>query len=145
MEEKIIRHLNGWYYGVMALTLIVLAAMYYLTAQPDFEALAPNSEIGMILQYVVIGLALLGIPAGLYSVKFLKPKTLEKYENVATFRILIIGLNMPLAVCAYYLMGCYRSMIWVAAIAAIGWYFTKPTLGKMEQEMTPEDPNVPTY
>jgi hypothetical protein len=36
-------------------------------------------------------------------------------------------------------------MLWVAAIAAVAWYFTKPTLGKMEQEMQPEDPNMPTY
>ena len=146
MEEKdVIKNLNWYYYGVMVFTLIILAVMYYLASRPDFETLAPGSEIGMILQYVVIGLALLGIPAGLYSVKFLKPDTLEKYERIATFRILIIGLNMPLAVCAYYLMGYYQSMMWVAAIAAIGWYFTKPTLGKLEQEMKPKDPNEETY
>ena len=52
---------------------------------------------------------------------------------------------MPLGIFAYYWMGCYQSMLWVAAIAAVAWYFTKPTLGKLEQEMKPEDPNIPTY
>ena len=36
-------------------------------------------------------------------------------------------------------------MMWLAAMSAVAWYFTKPTLGKMEQEMTPKDPNEPTY
>jgi hypothetical protein len=38
-------------------------------------------------------------------------------------------------------MGAYRSMLWVAAIAAIGWYFTKPTEGKMQQELLPPTEN----
>ena len=145
MEENIVRRLNWYYYGMMVLTLIILALMYYLSTRPDFEPIEPNSELGIVLQYVVIGLALVCIPAGLYLVKFMKPQTLEKYEQLATCRIMMIGLIMPLAVSMYYLMGCYRSMMWIAAIAAIGWYFTKPTLGKLEQEMKPEDPNEEKY
>ncbi len=145
MEEKIIRHLNGWYYGVMVLTLGVLAAMYYLTDRPDFEALNPLEQPAITLQYVAILMAIVLIPFGLYLIKWIKPKTLKVYEQLATCRILMIGSIMPFAISLFYLMGGYRPMMWVAGIAAIGWYFTKPTLGKLEKEMTPEDPNMPTY
>ena len=80
---------------------------------------------------------LIGIPAGLYAVKFFKPDTYEKYESAAAFRIMVVGLIMPLAICAFYLFGGYKPMMWIAAMAAVSWLFTKPTLGKMEQEMKP--------
>jgi hypothetical protein len=61
------------------------------------------------------------------------------------YRIVLVGGIMPVAIAAFYLLGGYRPMMWVAAMAAVAWYFTKPTLGKLEQEMKPEDPNIPTY
>lgn len=143
--EQIVRKLNWYYYGVMVLTLLVLGVMYYLTSQPDFEALNPLESTGMILQYAAIGMTLLAIPFGLYMVKLFKPKTFEKYEEIATGRILIIGLTMPMNIAFFYLLGAYRPLMWLAAMSAIAWYFTKPTLGKMDKEMTPEDPNQPTY
>ena len=85
------------------------------------------------------------IPFGLYLIKWKKPKTLEEYEQLASIRILVVGGIMLPAILIYFLLGCYRPMIWVAAISAVAWYFTKPTLGKLEQEMKPEDPNMPTY
>lgn len=145
MEEKINRKLNLYYYGVMVFTLIILGVMYWLCSQEDFEPLSPMENIGMILQYVAIGLTLVAIPLGLYLVKFLKPQTLEAYEQAATGRILIVGLTMPMNIAFFYLLGGHRPMMWLAAIAAIAWYFTKPTLGKMEQEMKPEDPNEEKY
>lgn len=145
MEEKIIRHLNWCYYGVMVFTLIVLSAMYFLASQPDFQPVEPTGKLGMFLQYVVILFALVLIPGGLYAVKFFKPDTLEKYEGAAALRIIMVGCNMPLAIMAFYLLGGLRPMMWIAGMAAVAWYFTKPTLGKMEQEMKPEDPNEPTY
>jgi hypothetical protein len=36
-------------------------------------------------------------------------------------------------------MGAYKSMLWVAAIGAIGWYFTKPTERKMQLELSPSE------
>jgi hypothetical protein len=36
-------------------------------------------------------------------------------------------------------------MLWVAAVSAIGWYFTKPSDRKMELELQPKDPNQETY
>lgn len=143
--EQVVRKLNWYYYGVMVFTLIILTAMYYLTSQADYEPFNPNEMPGMIIQYAVILLALICIPAGLYAVKFFKPDTYEKYEYAATFRIMAVGLIMPFAICAFYLFGGYKPMMWVAAMAAVAWLFTKPTVAKMEQEMTPQDPNIPTY
>ena len=145
MEDKIIRTLNWYYYGVMVFTLIILGAMYYLTSLPDFEAINPMEEIGMTLQYIAIGATLVAIPFGLYTVKLFKPDTLEKYKEIATGRILIVGMTMPMNIAFYYLMGNSKPMMWLAAMSAIAWYFTKPTLGKMDQEMQPKDPNEETY
>ncbi|MBR1877707.1 MAG: hypothetical protein IJ814_01750 [Paludibacteraceae bacterium] len=145
MEEKIIRHLNWMYYGVMALTLIALTGMYYLTSKGLIEPIDPLSQQGTILQYLMIFTALGAIPFGLYLVKWKKPDTLDKYEQLAGTRICMIGGLMPPAIILYYLLGCHRPMLWITAIAAVAWYFTKPTLGKMEQEMKPKDPNAEDY
>ena len=144
-ENKIIRTLNGYYYGIMAFTLIILGVMYYLTSKPDFEPVSPMEQVGMILQYAAIGLTLVAIPLGLYLVKWKKPETLEKYKEAAMTRICMVGMTMPMNIVMYHLFGCYKPMMWLAAMSAIAWYFTKPTLGKMEQEMKPKDPNAEDY
>ena len=143
--EKIVKKLNWLYYGQMVIALIVLTAMYYAFSKGLYEPQDPQAHNNVILQYVIIFDALITIPLGLYLVKLTKPKTEEKYFKVAASRILLVSNTMPLGILAYYGFGCYQSMLWVAAIAAIAWYFTKPTLGKMEQEMKPEDPNQETY
>jgi hypothetical protein len=145
MEEKVIKALNWTYYGIMLFTLIILGVMYYLTSMPDFEPVNPMEEVGKILQYAAIGMTLLAIPLGLYLVKWKKPDTLDKYKEVATLRIALVGSTMPMNIAMFYLLGGYKPMMWLAAMSAIAWYFTKPTLGKMEQEMKPKDPDEETY
>ena len=144
-EQKVIRSLNGWYYGIMVFTLLILGTMYYLTSRPDFVPMDTLSTPGIVLQYAAIVLTLIAIPLGLYLVKWRKPKTLEQYKELATGRIILCGLPMSMNIAFYYLFGCYQSMMWIAAISAIAWYFSKPTLGKLEQEMKSEDPNEETY
>ena len=143
--ETVIKKLNLIYYSQMVIALIVLSAMYYAFSKGLYEPLDKMSSLGQTVQYIIIIDALISIPLGLYLVKFFKPQTLEKYFKCAGARILLASNTMPLGIFAYYWMGCYQSMLWVAAIAAIAWYFAKPTLGKMEQEMTPEDPNEEKY
>jgi hypothetical protein len=145
MEEKIVRKLNVFYYGTMVLALIALTVMYYLSSQEKWEPIDPLSQLGSTLQYVMIFTVLAVVPFGLYIIKWKKPDTLEKYEFLATQRILMIGLLMTPNIIIYYLLGCYRPMIWLVGITAVAWYFTKPTLAKMEQEMKPEDPNEEKY
>lgn len=143
--NEVVRKLNWYYYGVMIVTLIALTAMYYLYMNQYFTPLDKNSQMGMIVQYFIIFDALISIPLGLYLIKWRKPDTLEKYQKLAITRILLVSNTMPLGIIAYFWMDAYMSMFWVAAVAAIGWFFTKPTLGKVEKEMTPDDPNTPTY
>ena len=145
MEEKIVRQLNWIYYGQMVLALIVLSAMYFAFSKALYEPLDPQSSLGVGVQYAIIIDALITIPLGLYLIKWLKPLSLQRYFKLAGARILLVSNTMPLGIAAFYWMGGYRSMLWVAAIAAIAWYFSKPTLGKMEAEMNPKDPNEETY
>ena len=143
--EQTVKKLNWIYYAQMIIALIVLSAMYYAFMKGLYEPLDRMSKSGQLIQYIIIFDALITIPLGLYLVKLFKPQTDEKYFKVAAARILLVSNTMPLGIAAYYAFGCYQSMLWVAAIAAVAWYFAKPTLGKMEQEMKPEDPNIPTY
>lgn len=143
--ENVVRKLNWIYYGQMVIALIVLSAMYYAFSKGLYEPWDRLSSKGQLIQYIIIFDALITIPLGLYLVKLFKPKTDKQYFKVAASRILLASNAMPLGILAYYVFGCYQSMLWVAAIAAIAWYFSKPTIGKMEQEMKPEDPNMPTY
>ena len=143
--EKIVRQLNWIYYSQMVIALIVLTAMYYAFSKALYEPLDTMSSLGQAVQYIVIIDALITIPLGLYLIKWFKPQTPEKYFKLAAARILLVSNTMPLGIFAFYWMGGYKSMLWVAAIAAIAWYFTKPTLGKAEAEMTPKDPNEETY
>lgn len=110
-----------------------------------YELLNVYSRLGMAVQYIIIIDALITIPLGLYLIKLFKPQTEKAYFKCAAARILLVSNTMPLGICAYYWMGGYRSMLWIAAIAAIALCFAKPTIGRMEQEMKPEDPNEEKY
>jgi hypothetical protein len=98
--------------------------------------------------------ALVTIPLGLYLCKkqCTKLSVLENedekllgYKKAATLRILLVSNAMVFAIAAFYLMGAYQSMLWVAAVSAIGWYFTKPSERKMELELQTQDPNQEQY
>ena len=154
MEQKIIRTLNVYYYGIMALTLIAGTLAYFLIIKGYVEPIDSLSTLGKTIQYVVIFDALLTIPLGLYlckkqckklSVLENEEEKLLGYKKAATMRILLVSNTMVFAIAAFYLMGAYQSMLWVAAVAAIGWYFTKPSERKMELELQPQGPNQETY
>ena len=143
--EQVIRKLNWIYYGQMVIACLVWGGMVYAFNHALYEPLDVFSDMGIAVQYAIIIDALVTIPLGLYLMKLCKPATETKYFKVAATRILLVSNAMPLGIFAFYWMGGYRSMLWVAAIAAIALCFAKPTLGKMEAEMQPEDPDIPTY
>ena len=154
MEQKIIRTLNVYYYGIMALTLIAGTLAYFLIMKEYVEPIDSLSTLGKTIQYVVIFDALLTIPLGLYlckkqckklSVLENEEEKLLGYKKAATMRILLVSNTMVFAIAAFYLMGAYQSMLWVAAVAAIGWYCTKPSERKMELELQPQDPTQENY
>ena len=54
MEQKIIRQLNVYYYGIMVLALMALTAMYLLLTKGMFTPLDTMSGVGKTIQYIVI-------------------------------------------------------------------------------------------
>ena len=154
MEQKIIRTLNVYYYGIMAMTLLAGTLAYFLIMKDYVTPIDSLSTIGQAIQYIIIFDALITIPLGLYLCKkqCTKLSTLENeeekflgYRKAAKLRILLVGNTMIFAIAAFYLMGAYQSMLWVAAVSAIGWYFTKPSVRKMELELQPAAPNQENY
>ena len=154
MEKKIIKSLNLYYYGVLILTLLSGTSAYFLIMKDLVQAIDPMSTIGQVMQYAVIVDALLTIPAGLYLCKRKCTKLAELadeeqklvgYKKAATWRILLVSNTMVLGIAAFYLMGAYQSMLWITAVSAIGWYFTKPSERKMELELQAKDPNQENY
>ena len=154
MEQKIIRTLNLYYYGIMALTLLAGTLAYFLIMKDYVQPIDSLSTLGQAIQYVVIFDALVTIPLGLYlckkqctklSVLDNEEEKLQGYKKAASLRIVLVSNTMVWAIAAFYLMGAYQSMLWVAAVSAIGWYFTKPSERKMELELQPKDPNQEQY
>ena len=112
------------------------------------------STLGQVLQYVVIFDALLTIPAGLYLCKRQCAKLAQLtdettqyngYKKAAAWRIILVSNTMIWGIAAFYLMGAYQSMLWVTAVSAIGWYFTKPSERKMQLELQPQQPDQENY
>lgn len=148
------RYLNLYYYGVMLLALIVLGGMHLLLMRGAFTPVDVYSSLGQALQYIVIFDMLASVPGALWGFKQLcRPVTLledeaekrRRYRRLAAIRIVLIGQSLLLALLAFYLLGGYRSMMWVAAIGAIAWYFTKPTDRKMELELQAPLPGQENY
>ena len=154
MEKNIIKSLNLYYYGVLILTLLSGSLAYFLIMKDHVVPIDPMTTLGQVLQYIVIFDALLTIPAGLYLCKRQCAKLAQLsdenakfngYKKAATWRILLVSNTMIWGIAAFYLMGAYQSMLWVTAVSAIGWYFTKPSERKMQLELQPENPNQENY
>ena len=154
MKQKIIRTLNVYYYAMMILTLLSGTLSYFLIMKGYVLTIDSLSSLGQVIQYLVIFDALITIPLGLFICKkqCTKLSTIENeeeklvgYNKSARMRILLVSNTMVFAIAAFYLMGAYQSMLWVAAVSAIGWYFSKPSLRKMELELQPKDPNQENY
>ena len=154
MEKNIIKSLNLYYYGALILTLIAGTLAYFLIIKDIVLPIDPMSTLGQVLQYAVIFDALLTIPTGLYLCKRQCAKLAELtdeeqklvgYKKAATLRILLVSNTMIWGIAAFYLMGAYQSMLWITAVSAIGWYFTKPSEAKLQAELQPKDPNQEQY
>jgi Zn-dependent membrane protease YugP len=154
MKQKIIRTLNVYYYAMMILALLSGTLSYFLIMKGYVLPIDSLSSLGQVIQYLVIFDALITIPLGLFLCKkqCTKLSSIENeeeklvgYNKSARMRILLVSNTMVFAIAAFYLMGAYQSMLWVAAVSAIGWYFSKPSLRKMELELQPKDPNQENY
>lgn len=120
------------------------------TGEP-YKLFDPNEQAGMIVQYAVIIYTLASIPGVLYWFKRSCAKIAkiededlkyDTYFSYATIRMGVIAFAMVLGLLAYMLLGAYNPMIWLTAIAAIAFVFTKPTAAKAEEELRPQDENL---
>ncbi len=160
MEYKIAKHLNWYYYGMMVLAVIAATLLYYLISKDILIPIGQSSTLGKIIQNVVILDALITIPFGLYGFKRACTRLLQSsgeqnqpltdeqyhlYQKYAIVRILLVSNSMVVGIAAFYLLGCYQPMLWVAAIGAIGWYLTKPTARKVQIELTRPQKTEETY
>jgi hypothetical protein len=154
MEQNIIKSLNWYYYGMLVLTVVSGTLAYFLIMKDYLLPIDTLSRLGQIIQYVVIFDALLTIPAGLYLCKRQCTKLaqltdetakLQGYKKAATWRIILVSNTMIWGIAAFYLMGAYQSMLWITAVSAIGWYFTKPSERKMQLELQPQQPDQENY
>ena len=154
MEQNIIKSLNLYYYGVLILTILSGTLAYFLIMKDIVMPIDPMTTLGQILQYIVIFDALLTIPTGLYLCKRQCVKLAQLadqtakfngYKKAAAWRILLVSNTMIFGIAAFYLMGAYQSMLWITAVSAIGWYFTKPSEAKLQAELQPENPNQEQY
>ena len=142
------KKLNLYYYGMLLLAVIAATLSYYLIINGKINAVNPLTKIGQAIQYIVIIDALITIPLGLWlhnrrckELSKTEENNIQKelYYKSATQRIILVSNSMIWAIAAYYIMGAYMSMLWIAAISAIGWYFSKPTEKKMYYELHPQD------
>ena len=81
MEQKIIRTLNVYYYGIMVMTLLAGTLAYFLIMKDYVKPIDSLSTVGQIIQYIIIFDALITIPLGLYLCKKQCTK-LSALENV---------------------------------------------------------------
>ena len=145
------------YYIVYGLTVALFGAIWYLNYKSigetgeAFRLFTPDSSAGMCIQYGVILYTLAAIPGALYWFKR-KCASIAKIENedarydlyfaYAYVRVGLIALAMPLSLFGYMALGSYRPMIWLAAIAAVAFVFTKPSEAKAEEELRLQDEDL---
>lgn len=150
MEQQITRRLSRVYYAMFALLIVTATVLWYLLTKQGLTMFDPQSVVGQVLQYIVIVYVIVSIPTALFLFKRLCRKLSKaeddmKYAAYAKWgivRIVVIGLGMTLGIAAFYLLQGYQSMLWCAAISAIGLFFCKPNERKMELDLLPEDMEV---
>lgn len=149
MDAKtVIKRLNIIYYGVFFLLVVLATAAYLLVMKEIIPVIDPLSKWGKVIQYAIIFDVLLTVPGGLWwhkrqckQIALIDDESarLTAYYKSAALRICLVSNTMLFAIPAFYILGAYMSMMWVAAIAAIGWYFTKPTEKKLYFELHPNE------
>ncbi len=148
MEQKIAKKLTWYYYGMLALAVAVAGLMTYLGWNQSLPQIDPFATLGQVIQYVVIAIVIITVPGALWLFKrlcnTLKKETdedirLERYFKGAMIRILVIGVGISLGILAYYLLGGYQSMLFCAAVSAIGLIFCKPNARNIQLDLLDEE------
>jgi len=160
--DQLQRDLRIMYYTIYACVIAFLGFAMWQNSinvpeegeQGIFAIFNPNDQLGMNLQYIAIIYTLCSIPGVLFWFKR-KCRQLSKIEDdeqkyaqyyqSAIMRSSLIAAGLVLSSALYVYMDFYTPMLWLAGINAIAFVFTKPTPGKAEAELRPEDENNLTY
>ncbi len=144
-KEATNRMLQVLYYLIYFLMIIVAGLFYFLFSKkepsefPDLQ-----SQFSLIVQYIVIGVTLAGVPGGLYLHKYYcnKLKTLtndedklRKYKGISIIRLVLVSSGLLLGIMAFFMLGAYKPMIYCAAISAIALVFCKSSVTKIEVDL----------
>lgn len=149
MEEKLSKRLMWFYYVCYALAVLAATLMWFLVTKEKISALSPQSAVGNVVQYIVIAYTLISVPGGLYAFKR-KCNRIKRMDDTVKYavyykwavaRICVIGVGITFGVVAFYLLLGYQSMLWCAAISAIGLFFCKPVPRKIQLELTDDELN----
>ena len=140
-EKDIANKLKVYYYGAMIIAVAVAGLCYYLFPKYGLY-IDPLQTSGIIISYVVITYMLISVAGGLWWFgKMIKPlKKREdqgryvEYTRYATIRLCVIGLGLILAIAAFYLLK-QQTMIYCAAISAVGLVFCKPQEGRIQLDL----------
>lgn len=161
-SDQLQRDLRTMYYAIYVMVIAFLGFALWQNSinvpeegkQGIFAMFDPNDQLGMILQYIIIFYTLCSIPGALFWFKR-KCRQLSKIEDdeekysqyyqSAIMRSSLIAAGLVFSSALYVYMDFYTPMLWLAGINAIAFVFTKPTPGKAEAELRPEDENNPTY
>lgn len=147
MEEKLSKKLMWFYYACYVLAVFAATLMWFLVTKEKISAFSPQSAIGNVVQYVVIAYTLLSVPGGLYAFK-LKCNRIKRMEDSVKYavyyrwavaRICVVGVGITFGIVAFYLLAGYQSMLWCAAISAVGLFFCKPMPRKIQLELMDDE------
>lgn len=103
------------HYAIMIATILAGAGMYYAVTRDYIQTINPLDELGQVVQYLVIFDTIITVPLGLW---------INAKKHALWGMVLASNSMIPAIACAYW-MGGYTSMLYLAGIAAIAWYFAK--------------------
>ncbi|MBQ7210251.1 MAG: hypothetical protein IJS05_05080 [Paludibacteraceae bacterium] len=148
MIKSILKPLQIAYYGILVAALLFATLCIYLSKNNSLLLVEPSSLGGQIIQSFVILYTIVSIAGGLFWFKTRCKKTkliddenekLGRYKHDALIRIIVIGVGMLFGIVAFYILGGFTSMIWCAAISAIGLIFCKPNEMRIQLELLKDE------
>ena len=111
------------YYVILIVAIVTAMVCYYLCLQKGMR-IDGESQMAIILQYVMIGYVLVTLPVGF--------KWLSSTDERKFWRLILFGIGITACIIAFYVTGI-MSMFWLAAIEAIAIVISKPRKNKEEQ------------
>ena len=139
--KTVLRKITIAYYLVY-IAAIVAASSGFAILKSGIS-IDPTTDLGIAINSILIIFIIGSVPLTLWifnvnAKKWAKldslDEKLQKYQKAAFIRLLVIGAGLVLGVIFYYILGL-ESMIFSAAIAAIGVFFCKPTEAKITTEL----------